>query len=1106
MKIIASLYHFNRGIRKGFFNLTNFPRLINKAAGTHAFIKSFLFLLIVLLVFCPHLFSQTRIDSLETSLSRFTGTYIEKIVLLNEISKSYWSVSPQKTIEYGKQALEISDELNYKKGLAHSLNNIGVGYYYLSDYNKALEYYLKSLKIQKEIGDKKGIARSLNNIGNIYYYFGNYNKALENFLKSLKLLEEIGDKESFSVTLNNVGNIYNKLKNYDKALQCYLKSLKIQKEIGYKKGLAGTLINSGNIYWNLKNFNKALESYKKALKIYEELDNKYGITNSLANIGNIYWEFRDYNEAVKYYQKSLKICKEIGNKIGITSSLINIGDTYTKLRKYDKAFLYIEQSLKLAEKIEAKDLIMHSYITFSELYSAKTDYQKALKYYKLYSTLKDSIFTKKNGDKIAEMQTKYETEKKEKENEILQKNNKIQNLEITRQRNLRNSFIAISGLILILVLVIYGRYRGKQKINKILTEKNLQITEQKNHLSTTLDELRKSQKLINQKSKQLKKSEKQYRTLFGSANDAIFLMRENCFIDCNPATEKMFGCPRDKIIGHYPYEFFPSRQPDGRESKEKALEKINSAFAGNHEYFEWVHCRADGFHLDMEVSLNRLEIDEEIMILAIVRDVTKRKLAEKKLRESEKRYRTLIEAITDIVYILDNNGRFTYINPKFENLAGYLIKDLIGSHFTKIIVPEYIESTIDRFKRGLKGERIPLYEIEIINKDGYKIPLELNVTSLFNADGEIIGMLGVARDITERKQAQKKLCNSERHSSLLENEIIDLHKKQTGERRILGKSGVMEKLFTVIEKVSKTDAAVLIYGETGTGKELIAHAIHSAGLRENKPFGIIDCASIPADLLESELFGYEKGSFTGAYNRKKGLFETSNGGTVILDEISELPLDLQPKLLRFLQEKNIRRIGGTKRIEVDVRVIAATNKDLITLVEAKRFRVDLYYRLNVIPVNIPPLRERGDDIILLAYYFLNQFGRNRGKKGFTNETKAALKSYHWPGNVRELQHKIERAVILSDSQYLTAGDLELVKQVENKKDNEIISLTDNLNQQDDFVINISMEENIPMKKMLSDFKIKVLDEAISICNGNVSKAAVMLGINRDTIYKIRQGN
>ncbi len=423
--------------------------------------KSFLFIF-VFLTFYNILFSQTKIDSLEIKLLETKNQ--EKIETLNELAKAYCSISPQKTIEYGKQALVLSQKLGYNEGRAISLKNIGIGNYYLSNYDKSLEYYLNSLKIMEEMEDKEGIATILNNIGIIYWKLNNFEKALKTYNEASIIMEEIENREGIARSLNNIGLIYMTLEIYDKALENYLKSLQIMKEVGNKNDIAYCLNNIGIIYWYLENYDKSLE----------------------------------------YYLESLKINEEIGNKYGITGSKKNIGGIYLKLNNFDKSLEYLIEGLKLAKEIKAKDLIQSFYASLYELFFRNENYQEALEYHRLYSAIKDSIFTVENSEKIAEMQIKYDTEKKEKENEILRKNNEIQRLKIKRQENFRNSLIAISILILILAFSIYERYQVKHRANKILNEKNIQIKKSNTELNKKNKQITKQKEQLDDTLKELK--------------------------------------------------------------------------------------------------------------------------------------------------------------------------------------------------------------------------------------------------------------------------------------------------------------------------------------------------------------------------------------------------------------------------------------------------------------------------------------------------------------------------------------------------------------------------------------------------------------------------
>ena len=337
-------------------------------------------------------------------------------------------------------------------------------------------------------------------------------------------------------------------------------------------------------------------------------------------------------------------------------------------------------------------------------------------------------------------------------------------------------------------------------------------------------------------------------------------------------------------------------------------------------------------------------------------------------------------------------------------------------------------------------------------------------------------------------------------------------KFRTNSFQIIGESKPIREVFELIEKAAPTDSTIMIFGESGTGKEVIARALHAKSLRAGKAFVAVNCAAIPSELLESELFGYEKGAFTGAGVTRVGRMEMANQGTVFLDEIGDMPLTLQVKLLRVLAEREIDRIGGSKSIPIDIRVIAATHRNLEQSVQNGSFREDLYYRLNIIPVIMPPLRERKTDIPLLDKFFLSKFqgSRNGSEKTISKEAMAIMIAYQWPGNIRELANFIERMVVLSPGPVITPRDLPEKVLGDHPKENWNASQNDELEESPAQVLQVSLrktysmnlpEEGMNLKKAVEDFERGLILEALEKSNWVKNKAANLLGLNRTTLVE-----
>jgi formate hydrogenlyase transcriptional activator len=456
-------------------------------------------------------------------------------------------------------------------------------------------------------------------------------------------------------------------------------------------------------------------------------------------------------------------------------------------------------------------------------------------------------------------------------------------------------------------------------------------------------------------------------------------------------------------------------------------------------------------------------------------DIEDRKRAEKKLLEEERELRRITDAIPQTIVVLDSKGHPLYANQAMLDHTGLTMQDVLISDFrARIYHPEDLERVREERKAGL-ARGLP-FEIEqrVRRKDGQYRWLLLRYNPFRDEQGRLVRWYATGTDIDDRRRAEDRTKNE----NIALREDVD-HSSMFEE--IVGSSPSLRKVLKAVDKVAATDSTVLILGETGTGKELIARAIHKRSKRSTRAFIRVNCAAIPQALIASELFGHEKGAFTGAVERRVGRFETADGGTLFLDEIGDLPPETQIALLRVLQEREFERVGSVNPIPVDVRVLAATNKDLGAAVADGTFRQDLFYRLNVFPVCIPPLRERTEDIPLLVEYLIERYARKAGKK-ITNVDRSTLElfeDYDWPGNIRELQNVIERAVILCETATLSVDETWFRRDSKSGGD-----------------------QVLPLTTALTENERDIIEKALAESAGQVggaTGAAARLGIARQTL-------
>jgi formate hydrogenlyase transcriptional activator len=460
-------------------------------------------------------------------------------------------------------------------------------------------------------------------------------------------------------------------------------------------------------------------------------------------------------------------------------------------------------------------------------------------------------------------------------------------------------------------------------------------------------------------------------------------------------------------------------------------------------------------------------------------DITEQEQLLQKLQQSERDLRTITDTIRQPIVVLAPDGSTLYANRVALQNSGLTTGEVNEGFLVRACHSDDFERMLGERNVGLSSG-IPFdSEARLLRKNGqYRWQL-LQYNPLKDEFGQIIRWYVTATDINDQKQTEERL----RNENLILREEID---RSSMFEEIVGSSKPMRQLAKQVEKVAPSDSTVLILGETGTGKELFARAVHRRSRRATRAFVRVNCAAIPQSLIASELFGHEKGAFTGALQRRLGRFEAADGGTIFLDEIGELPMETQISLLRVLQEREFERVGSNHSVKVDVRLIAATNRDLLAAIAKGTFREDLYYRLNVFPIAVPPLRERADDIPLLVQYFVGRFAKGAAKniRNIEKQTLEQLQAYHWPGNIRELQNVVERAVILSETETFVVDESWLKRE--------------------------SPDSSRPREGLsaLADREVEMIEAALAESHGRIAGpagAAVKLGIPRQTLEsKIRR--
>jgi formate hydrogenlyase transcriptional activator len=523
--------------------------------------------------------------------------------------------------------------------------------------------------------------------------------------------------------------------------------------------------------------------------------------------------------------------------------------------------------------------------------------------------------------------------------------------------------------------------------------------------------------------------DKDYRTLL--ENIPVLIVRYDTqlrLIYVNPTWERVLGLSSADVINKRADEI--PKLP----IIPKYLKKLRIALENGTPQrieFSWASARGKTIFLEFVMVPEYDRHGKMIGLLAVGVDQTERREAEEQLRNSERNLRTAIDTIPAYVFSALADGSFDFISQSLLNLTGFSPEAALGWDWTIAVHPEDRDRAVKRWQESLAMGEPGENEHRIRQANGeYRWFLARNA-ALRDEKGHIVRWYGVLVDIENQKRTEARLLQAlveiKKLQDQLSKENIVLREevdRTSMFEEIVGASPALKAVLARIDKVAPTDSIVFITGETGTGKELVARAIHKRSPRASRAFVSVNCAAIPAPLIASELFGHEKGAFTGAHQRRLGRFELAEGGTIFLDEIGELPTETQIALLRVLQDQKFERLGGNQPIRTNARVITATNRDLQSAIAAGNFRSDLFYRLNVFPIEIPPLRERKEDIPILVEYFIHRYISKLGKKirSASRKTMDLLQSYSWPGNIRELQNVIERSIIVCDTEQFSVDE------------------------------------------------------------------------------------
>lgn len=925
-----------------------------------------------------------------------------------------------------KSAIEATPE-DKNTDTVTILSELARTYLAFNENEKAEESAHQALRTAQQIEDKRGLSDIYHVLGLIKSKTKSFDEAIEYNLKSLHMKEELDDAKGMADSHNNLGILYWNKRMYDKAIESYTQSLQIMEKVGDIAGVARANNNIGLVEMKKGSWDDAAAHLRESLEVFERLNDTSVLGQLYMNMGAIAENQGDWPDALSWYEKGISMFEQVGQQSNLAICLRDAGNLHLRLGNMEEAEGRLERALTLAEKLGEPLARASALLGLGCLHKEVFQWKKALNCLNRSLEISETRGATQRLSIVKNLLAEVHTAKGDMEKARKFAEEALQlSIELDDPARIANTHLSLAQL----AIAEGDEPAADDHFNRAI--QGLSTLDNKYDLGRALLEAGKWKISLWRKSRK----NDEFSAACSYLKDAEGIFRD---LNAKRDLEHVHEASVDLVEKLSAEGLAPSTREDQLKTIYEVSEIINSI-------------------LNLDELLNRV-IDLVIHLLEAERGVlmlVDEATGELKVAAGRKIDSTTIEDASQISTSVLNR----VANRRKPVMSGNAL----------------VDSRFSRSKSVLNHRIKSLLCVPLMIRD--------RVTGTIYVDSRISPHLFGKEDELFLESLANLIAvaieNSKHHRELhSERDHLRLEvKKKYHFRNLVGATEQMTNLYDLIERVAKSESNVLILGETGTGKELVARAIHYSSQRANKKFVTVVVSALPEPLLESELFGHKKGSFTGAVSDEKGLFEDADGGTIFLDEIGDAPLAVQSKLLRVIEEGETRRVGDTEQKKVDVRVICATNRRLAEDVKKGRFREDLFYRLNVISISIPPLRERKKDIPLLTEHFFKVYKDRTGKKleGISKEVMGCLLDYDWPGNVRELENCIERAVVMTKSDRIDTEDL--------------------------YPLFGRETAGLQLRELKHDMEKKRILEALVRTRGNITRAAKELGIHRQQLQRL----